>query len=25
VTLRDGRVEWKYVEYGWEARRPSNA
>jgi 3',5'-cyclic AMP phosphodiesterase CpdA len=22
VTLRGDRVEWEYVEYGWEARRP---
>lgn len=22
VTLRDNRVEWEYVEYGWEERRP---
>ena len=24
ITLRDGRVEWDYIDYGWEARRPSN-
>ena len=23
VTLRDHRIEWDYVDYGWEARRPS--
>ena len=25
VTLRGGRAEWEYVEYGWEPRRPENA
>lgn len=22
VTIRNGQVEWEYVDYGWEARRP---
>jgi hypothetical protein len=25
VTLREDRVEWRYVNYGWEARRPARA
>jgi 3',5'-cyclic-AMP phosphodiesterase len=25
VTLRDGRVDWEYVEYGWTSRRPRGA
>jgi Icc protein len=25
VTLRNGRVEWEYINYGWIPRRPSNA
>jgi 3',5'-cyclic AMP phosphodiesterase CpdA len=25
ITLTDGRVDWEYVDYGWEARRPANA
>lgn len=25
VTLRGDRVEWEYVDYGWEARRPAGA
>jgi 3',5'-cyclic AMP phosphodiesterase CpdA len=24
VTLRDNRIEWEYVEYGWEERRPND-
>ena len=24
VTLRDNDVEWEYLTYGWQARRPSN-
>lgn len=24
VTLRDNRVEWDYVDYGWQARRATN-
>jgi len=24
VTLRDNRVEWEYVDYGWQARRAAN-
>ena len=23
VTLRPGQVDWQYVDYGWEARRPA--
>jgi 3',5'-cyclic-AMP phosphodiesterase len=23
VTLRSGRVDWEYVDYGWTARRPA--
>lgn len=23
VELADGRVDWRYVEYGWQARRPA--
>ena len=24
ITLRDGRIEWEYLAYGWKARRPRN-
>lgn len=24
VTLHDGRADWQYIDYGWEARRPPN-
>ncbi len=24
VTLRPGRVDWEYIEYGWTARRPAH-
>lgn len=24
LTLRPDRVEWEYIDYGWEARRPSS-
>lgn len=24
ITLHDGRVDWEYVDYGWEAKRPAN-
>ena len=23
ATLEGGRVEWEYVDYGWEAKRPA--
>lgn len=25
LTLREGRIDWEYVTYGWKARRPRNA
>ncbi len=25
ITLQDNHVDWQYVDYGWEARRPANA
>lgn len=25
ISLRDGRVDWEYVEYGWTPRRPADA
>ena len=25
LTLTGNRVDWEYVDYGWEARRPANA
>ena len=24
VTLKPDHVDWKYIDYGWEARRPKN-
>ena len=24
VTLEDNKVDWKYIDYGWEARRPTD-
>ena len=24
ITLQDNRIEWEYIDYGWESRRPQN-
>jgi Icc protein len=25
ITLRDGQIDWEYITYGWEPRRPATA